>query len=838
MVDLLTLEADKAAARFTRQQERVISNEGAGATEGALALSKSYLSTLEVFINDRLKGLSKFPQGVTEKTNRAFLDVISGLSSEKIALCVLQSGLHSVVLEDTMRATCETIGHHLAAEAWAAGLTKHSPKVAAGIEKKVRMRHGSVAYRQQAARVLAASHGYRLRDWSKTLKLHAGAWGVKMLCEGLPEIFLEIGEHPQTRLMVTDMALGMAGDACDEAVRRSPVHIPSIEPPLPWTGYATGAYEDKRRAYGVTVVRTRHKDTQAAVRAAIHDGTMQPTLDALNALQAVPWVINTGVLSVIKHCVDHGIAVPGLPGKYHDERPAHGPWEDMTDPAKKLWKYKVHELKKLNRATNCDYLSYIEDTEVADLMRDGPNRFYTPMNLDWRGRVYGIPHFNFQREDRVRALFLFADGEPIGEEGLYWLKVHVANCGGFDGINKRSFDERVAWTNKHLTMIKKVAAAPVVGPEFIGPTQEGAWMAADKPFLFLAACLETLSALQCGPGYITRLPVSFDGSCSGLQHLCAMTRASEGSLVNLTSSSLPQDVYQVVAERASARISAEVNVEHSVDSGQATASNAQIAKLCLEAGVDRTLVKRNVMTYSYSSKAFGMADQQRVDLMKPLQMKVLSGEIEEHPYGADGGYAASKYLAGHIYKAIEEVVHLPALAMTFLQKLAKAMAHEGKPLRWVTPTGLPWINRYHEPITQQISLWLHDRGVRTVMLVATGEQREIAKDKAANGVAPNFVHALDAAHLLRVANASRRAGICGVATVHDSFGCLASRAGAFRRIILEEFVTMYSEHDVLTEVLQSAQHDLTLPNWSRLPEVPQRGPLEIKDVLDAPFAFA
>lgn len=820
MVDLLTLEADKAAARFTRQQQRVISNEGAGATEGALALSKSYLSTLEAFIEDRLKGLSKFPQGPSDKANRAFLDVISGLSSEQIALCVLQSGLHSVVLEDTMRATCETIGHQLAAEAWAAGLTKHAPKVAAGIEKTVRMRHGSVAYRQQAARVLAASHGFRLRDWPKTLKLHAGAWGVKMLLEGLPEVFVEVEEHPQTRLMVTNMALGIAGDACDEAVRRSPVHVPSVEPPLPWTGYATGAYADKRRAYGVTVLRTRHKDTQAAVRAAIHDGTMQHTLDALNALQAVPWTINSKVLSVIKHCADHGIAVPGLPGKFLNERPERGPWEDMTDPERRLWKYKVHELKKLNRATNCDYLSYIEDTEVADLMLEHAC-FYTPMNLDWRGRVYGIPHFNFQREDRVRALFLFADGEPIGEEGLYWLKVHVANCGDFDKISKRTFDERVAWVDKWLVTMQWWTRFPT------DPHCLKYWIGADKPFLFLAACTELVAAIAQGASYLTRLPVSFDGSCSGLQHLCAMTRASEGSLVNLTCSPLPQDVYQVVADRVCTRVAGDLQ-------GDAQA----VAKLCLEAGITRTLVKRNVMTYSYSSKAFGMADQQRVDVMKPLQMKVLCGEIEEHPYGADGGYAASKYLAGHIYKAIEEVVHLPAQAMTFLQKLAKALAHEGKPLRWVTPTGLPWINRYHEPITQQISLWLHDRGVPTRMLIATGEQREIAKDKAANGVAPNFVHALDAAHLLRVANASRRADILSVATVHDSFGCLASRAGAFRRIILQEFVTMYEEHDVLTEALQSAQHDLTLPNWQRLPEVPQRGPLEIKDVLDAQFAFA
>ena len=55
-----------------------------------------------------------------------------------------------------------------------------------------------------------------------------------------------------------------------------------------------------------------------------------------------------------------------------------------------------------------------------------PERFYVPLNIDFRGRIYPIPHFNFTRDDRVRGLFLFADGKPIGEEGLLWLKAHVA----------------------------------------------------------------------------------------------------------------------------------------------------------------------------------------------------------------------------------------------------------------------------------------------------------------------------------------------------------------------------------------------------------------------------
>jgi DNA-directed RNA polymerase len=253
------------------------------------------------------------------------------------------------------------------------------------------------------------------------------------------------------------------------------------------------------------------------------------------------------------------------------------------------------------------------------------------------------------------------------------------------------------------------------------------------------------------------------------------------------------------------------------------------------------------MTYAYSSKKFGMAGQHKEDLMKPLEYEVLEGKRDRHPFasaldvGEDGkkrpvGAAASQYLATHIYTAIETVVERPAQAMAFLQKCAKTLAHEGKPLRWVTPTGLPWTNRYHEAVEKRVRLWLQDT-IITVTL-ADGDKPGIDKAKAANAVAPNLVHACDAAHLLLTVNACVAEGINAIATVHDSFGCLAPQATRFNQIIRETFVRMYEEHDVLAEVLESATRDLTLANRERLPTVPAYGPLNLKEVLNAKYAFA
>src|SRR5580693_10340565 len=48
------------------------------------------------------------------------------------------------------------------------------------------------------------------------------------------------------------------------------------------------------------------------------------------------------------------------------------------------------------------------------------------------------------------------------------------------------------------------------------------WTEADHPWLFLAACLEWKRYKEEGPGMISHLPISMDGSCNGYQHLSAM----------------------------------------------------------------------------------------------------------------------------------------------------------------------------------------------------------------------------------------------------------------------------------------------------------------------------
>ena len=103
---------------------------------------------------------------------------------------------------------------------------------------------------------------------------------------------------------------------------------------------------------------------------------MQPVLDAINALQRVPFTINEPVLRFMLQ--------DGAPAMPDGEKPPT--WQNRFE-------------KWMEAFNQC--IAFDTDTATATLMA-AADRFWVPLNMDFRGRIYGIPHFNFGREDRVR----------------------------------------------------------------------------------------------------------------------------------------------------------------------------------------------------------------------------------------------------------------------------------------------------------------------------------------------------------------------------------------------------------------------------------------------------
>jgi DNA-directed RNA polymerase len=547
-------EYQLAAASLKKRDKRQAASFGKGSTTGAMALSGQQLPRLTEYLREKWKTpcRANAPEYSLERMLRQ-------LDPEIVALVCLQTGLHVVAGRWTYQVQAfKMFADNLEGECFRAGLLKSNKKLAERANKYAEQKHSNQKMRQAAARAVAKKAGFVGDEWTPEERTIAGVWCANLLTEGLPDVFrweeftswnrdLRLTEKTRV-LLVTEEAHKFMGDAVKDLIMRRPVWLPRMTSPEPWVSYKQRPSEDTRILKDVSILKAYNNDQIAAVKKAIADGTMAPALKGINTLQAVPFKINTWLLEVMDAVQANGIHVPGftvadkveVPPKMTEED-----WQALGQDERKLASEERVSAQKLNRQRHSDLTLLALDMAEAHRLAEVPE-FYTSMTMDFRGRVYPLPRFNFQRGDHVRSLFLFRNGAPITEKGTYWLSVHVANCWaqkGADGIglDKKPLDERVQWVNENIETLRGYAESPT--------TNQG-WTRADSPFLFLAAARELVSALEKGHGYVAHIPVSFDGSCSGLQHMSGAMLAEEGRYVNLTDNEVPQDIYAIVAKVA------------------------------------------------------------------------------------------------------------------------------------------------------------------------------------------------------------------------------------------------------------------------------------------------
>jgi Autographiviridae RNA polymerase len=389
----------------------------------------------------------------------------------------------------------------------------------------------------------------------------------------------------------------------------------------------------------------------------------------INVLQPVRFTINKKILNFVKQ---HRLPYLG------------------TRPPK--WKRALYRQWLKTRA---EIVSFNLAMTTAEDWAEEPSFCNSSLTMDFRGRQYASQHFNFAREDHVRALFLFADAEPVGEAGICSLKARVATLADgnqWSPVRKPSElerDDRILWTEANLDQIRAVAAAVERGdsPEKVD------YALPDDRYQFAAACYELVGALNEGPSFKTRLPLMFDGSNNGLQHMCAMTRDEVGGkYVNLVPGHEPDDFYKRVAYQTWRNV--DPDIQQGLMEGDA---------------LNRSLVKQPAVSYFYGSGVGGFVRNKRngkpYGRSRPVGM---TGQIIDYLKKKPKGIKSFKgtvTLARAIYDSIEDMLPKAKAARDFLQDLARICAEHGKPLRWPM-LGLPVINEYREPDVITFSTWL------------------------------------------------------------------------------------------------------------------------------------
>lgn len=850
--DIETRASSEGYERYIKQQQSSEDNLGGHASSEAVKMIKGSLPFVSAKIAEWIA------ENDTGKRGRRHfaLSTIQRFDPDVLAFLALNSVFAGITKEHSITSVQTNLASQLEAEVMALDVAEaEGAKTAARIQK-VAQKNGSGRQRKKVFTKLAKEHlSDDYEGWTMDVKVRMAEPLLNAVLMALPELFELVtvprkGNKTENVIRLTEEGVNMFAQLRDSMAWMQPIHRPMVVPPRPWDGMDTGCYYEERTARTVKLVRTFNKDHKQLIREAIADGQMDYVLKAVNTIQNTEWSINQPILELVEWCFDQGISGLGLPGNSLMEVPEKydsDVWEAMTPQERKGHRITLAGIHERNRAIVSEQAVLFRDLETAkELTRFAS--FWLPHNLDFRGRVYPVPHFSHQRQDPIKAMFQFANSKPLGEFGAGWLSIHLANCGDFDKMSKRSFDDRLQWVEDNEFMILKVGKDPYGTVDY--------WKEADSPFMFVAACIDYAAWVNSGrsANYHSHLAVALDGSNSGLQHYSAALRATdEAALVSLLPCDKPADLYQTVADQVRAEMEKEA------------AEGNEMAAQCLEAGITRSIVKRNVMTFAYSSEQFGFRQQLMDDLMRPINEDVFMGRTETNPYAInrvnkdtgevlddlDGGFSASGYIAAKVWQAVTRTVTKATEGMDFFKKVAATLAHERLPLIWTTPLGLPVVHRYSVWESKRVNLVLYDRALatngsssgedvlrRVRLNIRTKPTDRIDKDKARSAVAPNVIHSMDGSHLMLTVLNAETEGMFDFALIHDSFGTHAGDTSRFFAIIRESFVEMYDHYDPFQEVMHYATSVLSEEGIEKLPDPPTKGDMDLQVVLNADYAFA
>lgn len=544
-----------------------------------------------------------------------------------------------------------------------------------------------------------------------------------------------------------------------------PQLLPMLVKPRPWKNWKSGGYYYTQSS----LIRSKDSPEQMAYLKAVSDANAISTVyDGLNVLGETAWTVNRRIFDIMSEVWNSGkdfLDIPGIQEKLELLTP---PPRDADPSIHRDWKLKNKELANKfssNRSIRCDS-NYKLEIARAFL----GEKFYFPHNLDFRGRAYPLsPHFNHLGNDMSRGLLIFWKGKRLGTQGLMWLKVHLSNLFGFD---KAPLVERISFAESHLKDIKDSAENPL--------NSKGWWLKADKPWQALATCIELNEAFKLPnpEDFVSHQPVHQDGTCNGLQHYAALGGDIEGATqVNLMPNDRPQDVYSHVAKLVQARL-------------ETAAAKGDEQAQVLKDKITRKVVKQTVMTNVYGVTYIGAT----------LQIeKQLSNIFDDRKYSLE----LSKYLAKHVFAAVRELFHGAHLIQDWLGECAKRISKSirldvdeksfkngNKPdfmssVIWTTPLGLPIVQPYREATKRQVTT-----NLQTVFISDPFSVNPVNARRQKAGFPPNFIHSLDASHMLLSAAACGELGLT-FASVHDSYWTHACDVDLMNSCLREQFIKLH-----------------------------------------------
>ena len=525
--------------------------------------------------------------------------------------------------------------------------------------------------------------------------------------------------------------------------------------------------------------------------------------NAVNIMQRTEWVINRPIFDVLEKCILNGYQLGKLPVNPEDIPLPPKPFDIATNKeAKTKWKREASSVYKDRAKSKSKYIQIRQILEEAKKFLD--KGFWYPYQLDFRGRIYPkSPMLSPQSADYARALIKFKFGKPMGSDEAF-NNFAVAGAGLFGETDKEELSVRRQWVIDNADKIISTANSPLT---------DTWWTDADKPFSFLAWCMEyrDFALSDFSPDFITTLPIQSDCSNSGLQHYSAMMRDEVGGkATNLIPANKPNDVYGLVAEKVIEKLQSKTD---------------PMAKKWLDYGIDRKICKKPVMCLPYSLTQYSCRQYIQDHVEKELVER-----NRQHDFGEDL-FRSTHWLTKVVWESINEVIVGAKDIMKFLKDVAKLVASENLPVAWTSPLGLPIMMSAYKKESKRVKTKMGDSIIK---LSVSSETEEIDRRKTQQSICPNLIHQLDSSVLSLSVVKGSELGIDNFSLIHDSFGVLAPDADNMSLALREAFCEIYNK-DILANWAMEMKQMLSEKNQKKFPPLPEKGNLDLEQVKKSIF---
>ena len=492
--------------------------------------------------------------------------------------------------------------------------------------------------------------------------------------------------------------------------------------------------------------------------------------------------------------------------------------------------------------------------------------FYQQYTCDSRGRFYPLSaYLNEINSDNAKGMLTFAEGKPLGDNGLDELYHTICN---YLGEDKLTHEAKVKFVeNKYYEFVSMGKS----------PQANRGWMASEEPFQFLSSVIELAELDEHfvtggkTEDFVSHTICYRDGSNNGLQWLMSLAKDDKnGHLVNVKPSKdgKPGDMYTYVAERVKDKLiddasdatelamtyydlyfktierlrnrfrMAELNNDPRVEYKKKVikwyqrkykvelklTDNIYWAKAKFTIKEWRKIVKRNVMTYGYSATKQGMGAQ-IIEDTKDIDNVYLSNKQ----------HSAARLLGATVFNTIEgEFPEVSNVMKMFKDNCEAYMTKTGKQYSHNTLiSNFPFTQNYikHKSVQVRLTDGLYVQGddkkyswINDVFFRINSDLPLINVAKAKSAISPNTIHNLDSLHLMLVIDKCD----FDIVTAHDSYGSHACDVKEMQKVIREKF-KLIIDSDPLQHVLNET--------GNLVPKIKQ-GQLDSSEILRSEFAFA